>query len=49
LQPPIDAEGQSTTTGGEAARATRSALTFVATRPVAITMFMIALGVFGFV
>jgi HAE1 family hydrophobic/amphiphilic exporter-1 len=49
LQPPIDAEAQSTTTGGEAARATRSALTFVATRPVAITMFMIALGVFGFV
>ena len=35
--------------GGEAARATRSALAFVATRPVAITMFMIALGVFGFV
>ena len=32
-----------------AAQAARSALSFVATRPVAITMLMIALGVFGMV
>ncbi len=34
---------------GGAAEAARSALAFVATRPVAITMFMVALGMFGFV
>jgi HAE1 family hydrophobic/amphiphilic exporter-1 len=49
LQPPIDAEGRPLASGTETARAARSALAFVATRPVAITMFMIALGVFGFV
>jgi len=35
--------------GGGAAEAARSALAFVATRPVAITMFMVALAMFGFV
>jgi HAE1 family hydrophobic/amphiphilic exporter-1 len=43
------APGATTPKGGDAARATRSALAFVASRPVAITMFMVALGMFGFV